>query len=98
MPTLCKDGQKAQSLPSWDFLCNFMRRNFLWLLPSHKREGFSEPAPVKCQGRKVDSLFIPIPQLAKVSSNKVRLLAKGHPEVRASEKHDHKADVMCWVV
>ena len=36
--------------------------------------------------RKVGTIFIPILQLGKVSSTEVKLLAKGHPEVRASEK------------
>lgn len=98
MPTLCKNGEKAQPLPSWDFHCNFMRRIFSWLLPSQNREGFSQPAPVKCQGRKVCSLFIPIPQLAKVSSNKVRLLAKVIQRLELQKRNDHKTDVMWWVV
>ena len=36
--------------------------------------------------RKVGTVFIPILQLGKVSSTEVKLLAKGHPEVRASGK------------
>ena len=68
----------------------------MWLLPSKNKEGMSEAASVKCQGREVSGIFIPILQLGKVSSNEVTLLAKGRPEVRTSEKKkiDHRADVM----
>ena len=97
MPTL-QEWRESTAPTLLGLSLQLHEENFLGLLPSQNREGFSETAPVKCQGRKVGSLFIPIPQLAKVSSNEVRLLAKGHPEVRASEKNYHKIDVMCWVV
>lgn len=45
---------------------------------------------LKHQGRKVGDTFIPIPQLEKVSSHEVKLLAKGHPEVEASEEKKKK--------
>lgn len=86
---MCKNGEKQSTastllglltVTSWgEFSC-------VWLLPSKNKEGVSEAASVKCQGREVGGIFIPILQLGRVSSNKVMLLAKGHPEVRASEE------------
>lgn len=70
--------------------------NFLGAPSLSKQRGLLRACSSQVSGK--EGSLIPIPQLAKVSSNKVRLLAKGHPEVRASEKNYHKIDVMCWVV
>lgn len=65
------------------------------MAPSLKHKGgFSEAASLKCQGQKVGGIFIPILQLGKVSSNEVKLLAKGHPEVRASEKKKREKEMI----
>lgn len=75
-------------------------RTFICVASSQQRTKKTlEAISLKYQGRPGGGIFIPILQLGKVSANEVKLLAKGHPEVRASEKQtsEHRADVMCWV-